>query len=156
MKVYIIGDSRGLGADLKHLFENDDYEVIGFNRTEYNIEHDYLEIVDRIEENSIVILNAYANGTQLEILKQLYNTNNKIIVMGSIASRYADPDMPKYSSHKKELEEYFLKNAIEKNNSDLLILNLTGKSYLNSTLIYDSIKFWLLNTDIVAISYRTK
>lgn len=156
MKVYIIGDSRGLGADLKRLFQNDLYEVIGFQRIDYNIEHDFLEIVRSIEEDSIILINAYAKGTQIKILKELVNTNNKIIVMGSIASRFTDKKMPEYSNYKKELEEYFMEQAVEKKKSDLLILNLTGKSYLNPRLIYDSIKFWLVNTDIISISYRTK
>lgn len=156
MKVYIIGDSRGLGNDLKLMFQEDQYEVVGFNRENCDIENDFLQIAESIEENSLVIVNAYANGVQVEILKKLINTNNKIVVMGSIASRYPDALLPEYSNHKKDLEDYFMKQAIEKKSSDLLLLNLTGKSYLNSNLIYDSIKFWLLNTDIISILYRTK
>lgn len=156
MKVYIIGDSKGLGAGLKNLFQEDGYEVIGFKRIDYDIEKDFLKIVATIEEDSIVLINAYANGTQIKILKELINKNSKIIVMGSIASRYPDPKMLEYSNHKRELDEYFMKQAIEKKKSDLLLLNLTGKSYLDSRLIYDSIKFWLVNTDIISISYRTK
>lgn len=156
MKVYIIGDSSGLGNDLKSLFQKDQYTVIGFNRENCDIENDFLQIVESIEENSLVIVNAYANGVQVEILKELIDTNNKIVVMGSIAARNLDATLPEYSARKKELEEYFMEQAVEKKTSDLLLLNLTGKSYLNSNLIYDSIKFWLINTDIISISYRTK
>jgi len=77
-------------------------------------------------------------------------------VMGTVAARYPDPTMVEYSQNKKELDDYFMKQALEKKVSDLLIINLTGKVYKDSRLIYDSIKFWLLNTDIIAFSYRTK
>ncbi len=157
MKVYILGKSRGLGKDLSMLFEADGYRVQGFDRTNgFDIENDHERIIDQIEENSLVIINAYANGSQKKILEKLINSNNKIVVMGSIASRFADPEMPEYSKNKKDLDDYFMREALEKNTADLLIMNLTGKSYKDSKLIYDSIKFWLLNTDIIAFTYRTK
>jgi short-subunit dehydrogenase len=156
MKVYILGKSRGLGKELLILFETDGYQVQGFDRTNgFDIENDYEKIVDQIEENSLIIINAYASGSQKKILEKLINSNNKIVVMGSIASRFADPKMPEYSKHKKDLDDYFMREALEKKDSDLLIINLTGKTYKDSKLIYDSIKFWLLNTDIIAFTYRT-
>jgi short-subunit dehydrogenase len=157
MKVYILGKSRGLGKELLTLFETDGYQVQGFDRTNgFDIENDYEKIIDQIEENSLIIINAYANGSQKKILEKLINSNNKIVVMGSIASRFADPEMLEYSKHKKDLEDYFMNEAKGQQASDLLIINLTGKTYKDSKLIYDSIKFWLLNTDIIAFTYRTK
>jgi short-subunit dehydrogenase len=157
MKVYIFGKSRGLGYELGQLFEKDGYQVVGFDRSNgFDIEHDWPNIVSRIEDDSLIILNAYANGCQKQILENLVNKKNKIVVMGSIASKYLDPTMPVYSNHKMELDKYFMKVAIEKKESDLLMLTLTGKSYQTSKLIYESIKFWLLNTDIIEFSYRIK
>ena len=156
MKVYILGKSRGLGKELSILFEADGYQVQGFDRSNgFDIENDYENIVDQIKENSLIIINAYANGSQKKILEKLINSNNKIVVMGSIASRFADPEMLEYSKHKKDLDDYFMRAAVEKKASDLLIINLTGRTYKDSKLIYDSIKFCLLNTDIVAFTYRT-
>lgn len=156
MKVHILGKSRGLGYELSQWFTLDGFEVIGFDRSNsVDIEHDWQSILDTIEDDSLIILNAYANGSQLAILEKLISRKNKIIVMGSIASRYPDAAMPEYSKKKLELENYFMKQAIKTKNSNLLMLNLTGKTYQDSKLIYDSIKFWLLNTDIIAISYRT-
>jgi short-subunit dehydrogenase len=157
MKVYILGKSRGLGHELSQLFEKDGYQVVGFDRSNgFDIEHSWSDIISSIEDNSLIILNAYANGSQKQILENLVSKKSKIVVMGSIASKYPDPSMPTYSNHKMELDKYFMKVAIEKKESDLLMLNLTGKSYQNSKLIYESIKFWLLNTDIIEFSYRTK
>jgi NADP-dependent 3-hydroxy acid dehydrogenase YdfG len=157
MKVYVIGKSRGLGKHIADYFIKDGYDVSGFDRTNgYDIEKDHAKIISQIEENSLVILNAYANGVQKKILENLINTNNKIVVMGTVAARYPDSTMVEYSQNKKELDDYFMKQALEKKVSDLLIINLTGKVYKDSRLIYDSIKFWLLNTDIIAFSYRTK
>jgi short-subunit dehydrogenase len=157
MKVYIFGKSRGLGHALAQLFEKDGYQVVGFDRSNgFDIEHDWPDIISSIEDDSLIILNAYANGCQKQILESLVNKKNKIVVMGSIASIYPDPVMPEYSKHKMELDKYFMKAAIEKKESDLLMLTLTGKSYQTSKLIYESIKFWLLNTDIIEFSYRIK
>jgi NAD(P)-dependent dehydrogenase (short-subunit alcohol dehydrogenase family) len=157
MKVYILGASRGLGYELGELFKVDGHQVIEIDRsTGVDIKTDYQNFLQNIETNSLVIINAYANGSQIAILEQLINRKNKVVVMGSIAARYRDSSMPAYSKHKKDLEDYFMHQAIETKESDLLILNLTGKSYLNSKLIYNSINFWLLNTDIIAFSYRTK
>lgn len=157
MKIYIFGKSRGLGYELGQLFEQDGHQVIGFDRTTgFDIEQHWVDAVSGIEDDSLIILNAYANGCQKQILESLVNKKNKIVVMGSIASKYPDPTMPTYSNHKIELAKYFMNTAIEKKESDLLMLSLTGKSYQNSKLIYESIKFWLLNTDIIEFSYRTK
>ena len=157
MKIYILGKSRGLGYELGKLFEHDGYAVVGIDRSNgFDIETDWQNIVDTIEPESLIILNAYANGSQKNILEQVINKKHKVVVMGSIAARYPDPEMVEYSKHKLELENYFMKHALEKKNSDLLIMNLTGKTYQDTKLIYDSIKFWLLNTDIIAFTYRTK
>lgn len=157
MKIYILGKSRGLGYDLGTLFESEGYQVIGIDhQTGVDIEKNYKSFLKDIEDDSLVIINAYANGAQIFILKQLIDMKIKVVVMGSMAARYQDSSMLDYSAHKKNLEEYFMRHAIETKKSDLLILNLTGKSYLNSRLIYDSINFWLLNTDIIAVSYKVK
>ena len=68
MKVYILGKSRGLGKELLTLFETDGYQVQGFDRTNgFDNENDYEKIIDQIEENSLIIINAYANGSQKKI-----------------------------------------------------------------------------------------
>jgi short-subunit dehydrogenase len=157
MKVYILGKSRGLGYELGRLFELDEYQVIGIDRsTGVDLETEWMTAIENIEEGSLIILNAYAAGSQKKTLESLINRNNKIVVMGSIAARYPDPNMAEYSKNKLELDNYFIKHALDNQNSKMLILNLTGKTYQDSKLIFDSIKFWLVNTDIIAFSYRTK
>jgi len=157
MKVYILGSSRGLGYQLFLLFEKEGYQTVGFDRSNgFDLENNWLSVIDNIEEDSLIILNAYAGGTQKNILEYLIDKKLKIVVMGSIAARFPDSGMPEYSKHKLELDDYFMKNALENENSRMLILNLTGKSYQNTKLIFDSIKFWLLNTEIISFSYRTK
>ncbi len=157
MKIYILGKSRGLGKHLAESFEKDGYQVYGFDKSNgFDIEKDQDIIINQIEENSLIILNAYANGSQKSILEKLILSNNKIIVMGSIAATFPDPSMKEYSDNKKDLNEYFTRQALEKKSSDLLMLNLTGKVYNDHKLVYDSIKFWLINTDVIAFTYRTK
>jgi short-subunit dehydrogenase len=157
MKIHILGKSRGLGYELGQFFQQDGYQVIGYDRSNgFDIEKDWQNIINSIEDDSLVILNAYANGIQISILKNLIHRHIKIIVMGSTASRFSDPTSPIYSKDKLELENYFMQQSLEKKSSDMLLLNLTGKVYQDNKLVYDSIKFWLLNTDITAFSYRTK
>jgi len=157
MKVYIFGDSRGLGKELRTLFINDDNDVYGYSRENgFDIEQDYETIIQKIESGSLVILNAYANGIQKSILKKLVDTENKIVVMGSIASRFPDSSMVDYTNNKTDLDQYFMETAVKKKPSNLLILNLSGKSYQSSQLVYDSIKFWLINSDVISISYKAE
>jgi hypothetical protein len=157
MKVYIFGDSRGLGKDLRTLFIDDKNDVYGYSRENgFDIEQDYEAIIQKIESGSLVILNAYANGIQKSILKKLVDTENKIVVMGSIASRFPDSSMVDYTNNKTDLDQYFMENAVKKKPSNLLILNLSGKSYQSSKLVYDSIKFWLINSDVISISYKAE
>ena len=120
MKIYIFGSSRGLGHELSLLFEKDGYQVFRIDRsTGFDIENNWLAAVDSIEEDSLIILNAYAGGAQKAILENLLDKKHKIIVMGSIAARYPDLNMIEYSNNKLELENYFMKQALENQNSKI-------------------------------------
>lgn len=135
MKFYITGSSRGLGNFLEK-----EFNCISFNRP-YDIEKDIDEIVSQIEPGSVVILNAYANGSQLAYLRKLYN-KNRIIVSGSIASTLHDRTMLDYSYDKQELEYTFQKMAVS-SKLPMLYLKLTSSSYKDYNTIAKTIRFWL-------------
>jgi hypothetical protein len=142
MKFYITGSTRGLGKYLaKH------FDCVSFNKP-FDLKTDIDTVCNTIENGSIVILNAHAN--QLEYVKRLKD-RCKLVVMGSIATVYPDPNMPEYSSSKLELEEYIETIATH---SPVLYLRLTSSSYKNYQLIANSIEFWLENQEVTFIGYN--
>lgn len=148
MKFYITGCSRGLGQHLCNVFD-----CIGFDRVLGNdIEHDINKIIEQIELNSVVILNAHAAGSQIKYMKRLYN-KVKLVVCGSIASTNFDIAMPEYSIQKYDLEQEFNNLAIH-SKIPMLYLKLTSSSYANPVLIENSIRFWLANPEITFIGYN--
>lgn len=148
MKFYITGCSRGLGQHLYNAFN-----CIGFDRILRNdIEHDIDQIVEQIEADSVVILNAHANGTQIEYMQRLYG-KVKLVVCGSIAATNFDTEMPEYSKQKHDLEQEFNKLATH-SKMPMLYLKLTSSSYNNPVLIENSIRFWLDNPETTFIGYN--
>ena len=148
MKFYITGCSRGLGSYLYNAFD-----CIGFDRRlGQDIEHDIDSIVEQIEPGSVVILNAYANGTQIKYMSRLFE-KVRIVVCGSIAATNFDQEMPEYSTHKHELEHEFKQLSMH-SKLPMLYLKLTSSSYNNPELIENSIRFWLDNPETTFIGYN--
>lgn len=143
LKVCITGTTRGLGKLLAEHFNSKGYDVIELNRGDV--------IVESAIDCDLFINNAYINGHQIDIFNQLYDKVGKMIVMGSIASDYPDPQMPEYSQHKRELKERVLEVASK--NANILLLQLTGESYNDTTLIQNTIDFWLDNPKVTCISF---
>jgi hypothetical protein len=146
---YITGHTRGLGQTLcKEL------NCIGLGRPEYDIETDIDKICSLIKEDDLLILNAYANGTQLEYARRLYNKAS-IITFGSMAASYPDPALPEYSKQKRTLEDEFLHMAIH-SRKPMLYLKLTDSSYSNHKLVINAINFWLDNPQTTYIGFDVK
>lgn len=155
MTIHIIGHSRGLGEYLYNAFKLEMHDVRGYSRSNgYSLEKDVTKICYQVEPDDLVILNAYASGTQIDYLKTLENSHAKVVVMGSIASIFPDANNIEYSQHKKTLEVYFNNNSAEPK-IPMLYLRLTGSSYQDYQLVYKSIKFWLENPEITFIGYST-
>ena len=148
MNFYITGSSRGLGK-----FLDEQLNCASFNRP-LDIEKDIDSIISKIESGSVVILNAYANGSQINYLKKLYN-RNAVIVVGSIASLFPDPLMLEYSHHKKQLEEEFLKMSVD-STFPMLYLKLTSSSYKDYKTILNTINFWLQNPSFTFAGFNIK
>jgi hypothetical protein len=146
MKVVITGTTRGLGKSLANHFNNLGCEVLEINRGDV--------IVESAHGCDLFINNAYINGYQVDIFNQLYASVAKMIVMGSIAADYPDPDMLAYSEHKRVLKERVLEvanSSVKK--ADILLLELTGDSYNDAELVIRTIDFWLENSKITCVSF---
>jgi hypothetical protein len=149
MKFYITGSSRGLGKLLCK-----EFNCVSFDKP-YDLSVDIEQIVEQIEPNSVVILNAYANGSQIEYLKRLRD-KCKIIVCGSIAGTNQDVttnDTIKYSMDKLLLEKIVTQIAL-KSKLPILYLRLTASSYKDHQLIINTIKFWLDNPSLTFAGYN--
>jgi len=146
MKVCITGTTRGIGNVLSEHFKKLGWKVIELNRGD--------EIIKSSVGCDLFINNAYINGHQIDIFNQLYASVAKMVVMGSIASDYPDPNMLGYSQHKKELKERVLEVANSSvNKADILLLQLTGDSYNDPNLIIHTIDFWLKYPKITCVSF---
>lgn len=144
MKFYITGSTRGLGKYLKEQFN-----CIAFDRpTDINTNID--TIVNNIDNDSVVILNAHASQLQyVTLLKD----RCRLVICGSIAAINFDPNMIEYSKDKKELEDTVTQIALD-NKKSILYLRLTGSSYANYNTISNTIKFWLENPSVTFVGYN--
>jgi len=153
MKIAITGHTSGLGKFLHQQLSNS-HSCIGFSRTNgFDLKADFDQIIKQIYRCDIFVNNSFAMGEQLNFLKEVQNIPQ--VVIGSIAARNPDINMPYYSQKKREIEEYFLKHYTHTHNKSLYI-QLTGKSYQDYQLILRSINFWLENPQLNFIGYRTK
>lgn len=153
MKIAITGHTSGLG---KFLFDKYslDHNCIGFSRSNgFDLEKDHDIIVKKIKTCDLFINNSFAMGAQMKYLQSCQDT--KHVVMGSIAARNPNPDMPYYCAEKKKIEEYFLKNCTH-TKKDLLYLQLTGASYKQYSLIFNTIEFWFKNNSVNFIGFQTE
>lgn len=145
-KVCITGTTRGIGKALAEHFKKLEWEVVELNRGD--------EIINSSIGCDLFINNSYIDGHQIDIFNQLYASVAKMVVMGSIASDYPDPDMLDYSRHKKELKERVLEVANSSDTTaDILLLQLTGDSYNDTALVIRTIDFWLENSKITGVSF---
>jgi hypothetical protein len=146
MKFYITGSTRGLGK-----FLCEEFNCVNFDRP-YDLSIDIDRIVELIESDSVVILNAHASGTQIEYIKKLKDRCN-LVICGSIASINFDTNMPKYSKEKNDLEKEIVQISL-KNKKPILYLRLTSSSYKDYKTIANTIKFWLDNPNFTFAGFN--
>ena len=143
-KVCITGTTRGLGKFLKEYYTKKGYFVMGLNKGD--------DIASLAVGCNLFINNAYNGEMQLDLVNKLHTKIKNIIVMGSVAADYPDPNMPEYSQHKKELKHRVLELA-NTTTTNMLLLELTGASYNNPETIAKVIDFWLDNPSITCVSF---
>ena len=146
MKFYILGSNSGLGLYLRK-----EFNCKNFDRP-YDLAKDIDTIVEKIESDSIVIINAHADGRQIKYVEALKD-RCRLVVCGSIASQKKDFNMPMYSQQKEKLEEYVLEMSLH-NKLPMRYLRLTSSSYKDYKMIANTIKFWLDNPDFTFAGYN--
>lgn len=133
-RVVITGHTRGIGSAFYRHFTQRGWEVSGYN-TQTGLD----TVISDAVGCSLFINNAYAEGKQILFLDELYGKVDKMIICGSVAANYPDPQLPVYSQHKKKLYERF-KNL---NSSSMLLLHLSAKGYNSPLALLRLVDTWL-------------
>ena len=142
MKCYITGTSRGIGKIFFSYFLKKGWQVISFDRS-----HKIDDIISMSQDCDLFINNAYDKDLQLELLKRF--RGKSMVICGSVVTDFPDADLPEYTKHKTDLEQYFKENA-PKNS---LLLKISNESYNNPQLLIDSIEFWIQHPEVNVISF---
>jgi hypothetical protein len=147
-KAIITGHTRGIGLIFSNHLISKGWEVIGFN-TSTGLD----DVVETAQGCDLFINNAYANGRQIEFLNKLHLCVGKMIVCGSVAAFYKDPQLPEYSDHKNELAVEVTK--LQNKGIKILMLHLSSAGYNNSDALIKIIDLWLEYPHITAVSFDT-
>jgi hypothetical protein len=148
-KIFITGHTSGLGKHLYNHFK--DQDITGFSFTDgQDIVADFRDIIEQVRGCDLFINNTYADGIQLPLLNQLHTVVKKMIVIGSVASDFPDPEMPDYTTHKRELES----RVLQLSGYDILLLKISSDAYNNPQVILDAIDHWLVNPSVNVISFK--
>ena len=123
-KIAVIGHTRGIGKAIADLYRNRNYQVVGLSRTNgYDLISNQEEIMEKIQDCGLVVLNAHAGRGQLNLLKRIYGrhsfNNMKVAVITSTSGTDEGQDFNafeswnkfeyvQYCESKKELMEYIV------------------------------------------------
>ena len=113
-----MGHTRGIGKAIADLYQDKGYQVIGMSRSNgYDIKVDQEKIVDTVRDCDLIVINAHAGRSQLNLLKSMYERyhdhRKKVAVITSTSGtpEGMDEDLStdeyrQYCDDKKELIGY--------------------------------------------------
>jgi NAD(P)-dependent dehydrogenase (short-subunit alcohol dehydrogenase family) len=116
--IAVIGHTRGIGKAIVDLYKGKGFEVLGMSRSNgYDMTTEQEKIVDAVKNCVLVVINAYAGRSQLNLLKDMYgryhDDKKKIAVITSTSGTpegrdedFTDVDYQQYCEDKKELIGY--------------------------------------------------
>ena len=119
--IAIIGHTRGIGRAIAELYKDKGYRVIGMSRSNgYDMTVDQEKIVDTVRDCELIVINAHAGRSQLNLLKSVYGRyhdhRKKVVVItstsGTLEGRdedFDDADYQQYCDDKRELIGYIKK-----------------------------------------------
>jgi NAD(P)-dependent dehydrogenase (short-subunit alcohol dehydrogenase family) len=119
--IAIIGHTRGIGRAIAELYKGKGYRVIGMSRSNgYDMTVDQEKIVDTVRDCELIVINAHAGRSQLNLLKSVYGRyhdhRKKVVVItstsGTLEGRdedFDDADYQQYCDDKRELIGYIKK-----------------------------------------------
>jgi len=117
-KIAVIGHTRGIGKAIAELYKGKGYQVIGMSRSNgYDITVEQEKIVDAVRDCDLIVINAHAGRSQLDLLKSVYgryhNDSKKVAVITSTSGTpegrdkdFDHVDYLQYCNDKQELIGY--------------------------------------------------
>jgi NAD(P)-dependent dehydrogenase (short-subunit alcohol dehydrogenase family) len=121
-KIAVVGHTRGIGKAICDLYKKKKYEVVGMSKSNgFDLIHNQENILEKIQDCRLVVLNAHADRGQLTLLKKIYGRHSfdkmKVAVITSTSGLDEEPDYDQfqiwdkfkyvqYCEIKKELIEY--------------------------------------------------
>ena len=117
-KIAVIGHTRGIGKAIVDLYKGKGYQVVGMSRSNgHDITADQEKIIDAVRDCDLIVINAHAGRSQLDLLKNVYaryhNDRKKVVVITSTSGTpegrdedFDDADYQQYCDDKQELIGY--------------------------------------------------
>ena len=117
-RIAIIGHTKGIGKAIAKLYKKKGFEVVGLSRSNgYDLETKQEDIIKKILDCHLIVVNAYAGRGQFELLKRMYgafhNEYKKVAVITSTSGTPAGKDEENISAdygwycwHKENLIRY--------------------------------------------------
>jgi NAD(P)-dependent dehydrogenase (short-subunit alcohol dehydrogenase family) len=154
MKILISGHTSGIGKAIADKFSANNYEVIGFSRSN---NRDLTQLVNKIdfcdlaEKSDVIVLNADLKFDNVQLLYNIYNRlkNNKdtsIIVIGSHST-----ETTKNWAHLYQIEKLALEEAARQlqNVADAPYIGIVRPGYVDTPRV-QNIEAAKMNPDEVA------
>lgn len=162
MRCIITGHTTGIGKELFAHFKNLGWDVVGISRTTgINLETDLETVVSLSTGCDLFINNTYCNDAQIKLVTSLHNRVKKMVVMGSIASDYAEK-FGQYGKNKAELERV-CKTLNQQQDTNILYLKITMLEDATSTdspvkysEVIDTIMWGIKNNSVTQIDFGLK
>jgi NAD(P)-dependent dehydrogenase (short-subunit alcohol dehydrogenase family) len=116
--IAIVGHTRGIGKAIADLYRGRGYEVVGMSRSNgYDMTTEQEKIVDAVKNCALVVINAHAGRSQLNLLKNIYDRyhddKKKVVVITSTSGTpegkdedFNNEQYTQYCADKQELIEY--------------------------------------------------
>jgi NAD(P)-dependent dehydrogenase (short-subunit alcohol dehydrogenase family) len=116
--IAIIGHTRGIGKAIADLYRSKGYDVTGMSRSNgFDIALDQDNILDKIKDCGLVVINAHNGRSQLKLLRKIHaryhDDHKKVVVITSTSGtpegkdeHLADDQYRKYCDDKQELIGY--------------------------------------------------
>ena len=132
----VTGGASGIGKAIAKLYKKKGFEIVGLSRSNgYDLENNQEEIIKKLTDCYLIVINAYAGRGQFELLKRIYGAfsykNKKVAVITSTSGTPQGKDEDNISAdygwycwHKENLIRYISELQEELFNKPLSVYDI--------------------------------